>query len=425
LGSAIKKCLEQFDQNDIEKIERIQVSSRFLDRILQSKLGGTVAQVITKGFENWSVVRQPALTHFFNLQSDRQDPLASQDLIFGVPERVSASGQVLKSIDMTDLEPIAEKLKMMNIQRVVINFLHSSKNSENQNKAIQFFKSKGFQVFSLPRTAKEFDDEIPHWKENLLNACLFGSFQEHREEIQKGFGCKPEQIYFWTHKGQFFQNDPNHIFSSLYGWTHLLTRTCESSKSQVLWLDLENWFVISPQKTESQIATAWGPVNWDGPQFYKLRIQPTQTLEPHFSGGLAASATEVGFEPGPMILGRGLRPTVFDALYVEADLQYPLSTAQGLEKWKSTMKTYLRGSEELKNLAPEKFVKKWVQGLCHQISDDLKLHCGEKHFEVTGYFAEFFYPHLKKADPHLSFRLDPLSKERSSLQSCLKSEVRR
>jgi hypothetical protein len=141
--------------NESEKLH-VRVSYGFLERILSFKLGGTLAVLVTDGFEKWADLRETA---------PWQNSMSNPDLVFPVRERISASGEVVENLELSSLEAIADKLAQMSVKRVAIQFLHSDVNPTHLKLAESFFQSRNYEIFSTSSS----DDEVADWRRALLD----------------------------------------------------------------------------------------------------------------------------------------------------------------------------------------------------------------------------------------------------------------
>ncbi len=416
------------------KPEKAIIASSLLEKILGTKLGGTVAQVVTRGFENWAFLRQNLQNKYFELQPQRTEALTSQDLIFGVTERVNHLGEVEKSVDVSELDFIISKLKLMQVERVCVNLLFSGKNSVHQKKIRQYFQNAGFEVFSTD--TQNAADEILTWRKNLLNASLSGSFKEIRAEIIAG--CEgflsADQIEFLDGDSHQFVEDNSRIASSLFGPARALSDFYKDSP-QVLVLGLERWFILKPHLKNSQWMSPWGPLSGDVPDIQDLKVQPTSALFVDESEQLNFSADVLGFEPGPMALGRALKPTVFDLLHLHQTLFhggdsaenmseiFPFIQANGIAKFKDTLQAMLRNARHSGNTRLETVIDELLSFMIDQIGLNLLLERENPKSAVTctGVFAPMLLPHLKKRWAEVYWELCPYSREIDGLSLAQRS----
>jgi len=408
LGSALKKFWQEHGTP-----EKLQVSSRFLEKILDAKLGGTVAQVVTSGFETWAILRQPVLPNRFDIKPFRQDPLASQELIFGLSERVDAQGTVLKPVDINELEFINSKLKLMGVKRVCVNLLFSNKNTTHQEQVAKYFLEQGFEVLAAKRCENS-NDEMPAWRRNVINACLSGAFTEHAEDIKKSFGNEKVDLTFLSRTGQSFQNDNNQIAGSLFSWSHVLAESLKKQADQVLYLGLENWSLISTKHKAEFWQSPWGLIEGQIPLLNQLDVQPTQEVNTGFWGGIHFSKKELGYEPGPMAFGRALKPTVFDVLNEKNKLPVAQIQANGAQKFRDQLNAMIKNIPELSQTSVDSLIQSLIDHLIQMVSIEchFKTHTDTRRTVVTGVFAPFFHPLLQKKWAGSELILDPLAFQR-------------
>lgn len=393
LLSIFQKLKNAFPEQNFEKLI---ISCRYLEKIYQTKLGGSVAQLVTMGFETWPALRQPLLTPHFVAHPTRSEALASQDLIFGVPERIDSEGKIIKPIDLAALEFIHAKLKMMNVTKVCVNLLFANKNPSHQIKVIEYFTAQGFDVFCASRLPDS-RDEVTAWRTNTLNACLSGTFHELLAEIHKATEgiFAPEQIFFLDSKG-FEHNKPlNELCSLAFAWTHSLP-----TDYPTLNLGLESWSWVEP-KSEVKWKSPWGSVEMLHRKVKNLSVQPTQKLEKTFFEDLFLSEQQEGFEPGPMSWGRSQKPLLVDALFSQfsdskKNLEKYIST-NGQLRYHEVVKVLLKNSNQQKNRDVESFEKNLIEKTMQLIDFEIP----QKKYYLQGFFAPAFLPLLKKRNHHV------------------------
>lgn len=397
-----------------EEPAKIVVTSRLPEKILGRKLGGTVALLFTGGLEEWSYLRQPLKYDGFELVPERQVHLANSDAVFGITERINAKGEVLEAPPEAELEFIASKLKMMNIERVCVNFLFSKINPAHEKNVGDYFTEKGFKVF-LSHACNDTDHEILRWRLNTLNACLSGVFEETKLEIEKSLENTPfkAEILFQSSCGHRFAEDANLITSSVFG--HLASLGVWSKKKIkapdfcILHLGLEQFALVNPNKTSHQWKSPWGPVSLDAPDFTNLQIQPTQEISTGPWLCLDFTSKDLGYEPGPMCMGRALRPTLLDLLYVENEnfavegLKY-VSQTTGREKIASTLSTLGRHASRQEHRG-EDLIKTLITHAVYLMVQDLLLFSPHKKVFVTGALAPLLVPHFKKQGKQFEYIL--------------------
>jgi len=416
IQTSLKAFLKEFSAHTPDKIV---VASNHLEKILETKLGGTVAQVVTKGFENWPLLRQNLLKPYFEINPHRTEPLASQDLIFGLNERVNSKGEVIQQVSTDELVALCEKLKTLEVERVCINLLFSNLNSENEKKVSTFFQQNGFEVFLTQNNNNQSTntkDEILSWRKNVLNASLSGTFKEVKDEFLLAIeGLVPqESLFFLDGDSTLFQYDNSRISSSLFGPAKALT-SFYKEQSHILFLGLEKWELLKPQTTHQLWQSPWGPLDGEVPSVLPISIQPTQELINDEFTNFNWSSEAVGFEPGPMNFGRGFRPTIFDILNKSFQIEElnTWMTDSGQKKFLDNISAMKKNTPKMNSSSLESI----IQGLTFDIVDRIAIQIlleretPNSPILLTGIFARHLHPLFLQRWKELNWQLCPFAKE--------------
>ncbi|MNJ98449.1 hypothetical protein D3C87_162150 [compost metagenome] len=309
----LKNSLQQFlTTHKDTPPEALFLSLRFLEKLLDFRLGGSVAQVVTEGFENWAQLRS---------NSTDLQPLSSPELVFSIRERMSAQGKVINALPVEDLEAIASKLKMMDCKRICIHFLHSGVNATHEIQAAEYFSAQGFEVFVPEKT--ENGDEVSRWRKNTLNASVSGTFAELKENILEATKdvLAPEKIFFLSGDGKVFQDTSCKRLSSIFAAHSAIAEVLGNKKTDVLYLGLEKFTLLSSQCWSTTWESDWGLVENPHPYSKDLSLQPTAGLGLNAFEHLDFTSKVEGWEPGPMTLGRGQKPTFLDLWSESTEVQ--------------------------------------------------------------------------------------------------------
>jgi hypothetical protein len=159
----------------------------------------------------------------------------------------------------------------------------------------------------------------------------------------------------------------------------------------------------------------WGLLSGHVPNLQKLRLQPTCELIVDQYDELTFSTETIGFEPGPMVLGRAFRPSLFDVLQVQKIGEDFVSFTQssGVAKFRDTLKAMLRNAPKYNSLSAEEIAAELIDFLIDQIGMQVMLERENTKDPVlcTGVFAPILYPLLKKRWPEIKWELCPHSRE--------------
>jgi N-methylhydantoinase A len=393
-------------ESGIEKISKAYVASRFPEKVLAYRLGGSVAVLTTQGFENWPGTRQPL--------NSKASALSSMDLLFAVDERTTAAGVVEREVGDVELTEIVEKLKQKQAKRICIHFLNAAQNSQNQQKVKSLLQQQGFEVFTPDQDALQ-PDEAALWRKNILNASLSGTFEEVQEDVHTALQThlpEGQRAFFISGEGQLFDKENQHRLSSLWGASHIWARGLQQKSKpnlpfEILYLGLEMFTLLHPQKKNKTWQSPWGQVQSDRVQSHPLALQPTTAIELSPWNELSFSRTSIGYEPGPMFMGRGQLPTLLDLWGAETEGILGLDdrrSPQGLQKFKNQLwalnKAAAQPIESEDNL--QSSLKQWA---LQKLAAELILNCESRKIICLGALAPLFGAELKKRLPEFNFEI--------------------
>jgi len=113
-----------------------------LNALLEKK-GAKTALITTKGFEDILEVGKQARDGMYDLIAKRKAPiLVPRKFRFGLEERISAQGEVIKNIDYKGLEEVVNNIKENQIESLAICFLHSYKNPIHEQMVRDYITNK-------------------------------------------------------------------------------------------------------------------------------------------------------------------------------------------------------------------------------------------------------------------------------------------
>ncbi len=90
---------------------------------LLERKGARVAFVTTQGFEDTIEIGRQARPKLYDLTFDRLSALVDRTMRFGVPERVSSEGELLKKPAPSDLQQLARDVHISNPEAIAVSTL--------------------------------------------------------------------------------------------------------------------------------------------------------------------------------------------------------------------------------------------------------------------------------------------------------------
>jgi N-methylhydantoinase A len=103
---------------------------------LLERKGARVAFVTTAGFEDTIAIGRQARQHLYNWLATPEPCLVPPELRFGVPERVSAEGEILVSPTAEELDKLREQIRAGGADSIAISLLFSFANPQNERRVV-------------------------------------------------------------------------------------------------------------------------------------------------------------------------------------------------------------------------------------------------------------------------------------------------
>ena len=132
------------DQADVgaESVEMAVHGTTLITNALIEREGAQTGLITTKGFRDVLEMRKEMRYDIYDLLITLPEPLVPRPLRLEVDERVTASGEVLRPLDLAELEPIAHKLRKEGVEAVAVCFLHSYRNPVHERAAGEWLRQR-------------------------------------------------------------------------------------------------------------------------------------------------------------------------------------------------------------------------------------------------------------------------------------------
>lgn len=119
--------------------EMLHGSTVATNAILERK-GAVTALLVTDGFADMLEYQRGDKENVYDLFYQRRTPVIPRDMVYAVPERVAASGEILKPLDKDAVREIAKELKEKNVKSVGICYLHSYMFADHERQTKQLLE---------------------------------------------------------------------------------------------------------------------------------------------------------------------------------------------------------------------------------------------------------------------------------------------
>src|SRR5262245_42339779 len=301
--------------------------------------GPLTALLVTDGFRDILSIRDEHRYEMFDPQIEFPRPLVSREMTFGVAERVLASGEVLKPLDVAQAEIRIEDLKRKGVVSVAVSFLNAYLNQVNERAMHDVIKQRAPQLYvSISSEVAPQIREYPRTSTVAMNAYTAPITGPYLDALRRGL------------KQRGFINDPLIMLSNggvigIDVAKRFPVRMVESGPAagalaasyyaEVLGLDRLLSFDMGGTTAKACIIEDHHPLvvgNFEVDRIYRFKagsglpilIPSVDMIEIGAGGGSIASMSDLGLlkvgpqsagsVPGPVCYGRGgQNATVTDA----------------------------------------------------------------------------------------------------------------
>jgi N-methylhydantoinase A len=372
----------------VEALEKINLGDRLTllhgttvgtNTLLQRK-GARVALVTTAGFDDAIEIGRQARPKLYDFFFDRVPPLVPANLRFGVNERTSSDGEILRAPSPPDLQILAGEIGQQHPEAIAVSLLFSFANPDHE-KAV----AKGLAALGVPLSLSH--QILPEFREYertstvVVNAYLQPLMQRYLENLE---GCARGSLRSRTARVRTF------VMQSSGGITSLRSAACEpvrtllsgpaggvvgaaararcSGFERIITFDMGGTstdvaLVDRTPGTASQSEIAGLPVGVPMLDIHTVGAGGGSVARFDAAQALRVGPESAGADPGPICYGRGTQPTVTDANLLLGRLQ-PLRFLGGeftldLERTRHVVSEWL--NRHGSRLTPEQFATGVIQ----------------------------------------------------------------
>jgi hypothetical protein len=288
LLSQAKNKLQEL-QLDSEGVS-VFVVTNYFDRLKQFRLGGSISQVIAKGFEN-----------SYSLKDSKLLSLAASQLIITIEN---------ENVDTSFLQSELDRVKKVNpdLNKVVIALPESKFTSAQVDQIVNFFTAAGLKIFlcAQPHNQSEL-------RKTLLNAGSEGTREEVSKDLSEAFGAKTE-IFYFCHNGFKSKFENAELFNSSNNFfAHWLKK---NNLNHGAYFDVETFKFLKNQPAANW-ESPWGTIPIDHFDQTEFEVHPFAELKLDQLSMLSFDKSSIQLEPGPVVAGRAIKPLVLDLFWQE------------------------------------------------------------------------------------------------------------
>jgi N-methylhydantoinase A len=306
--------------------------------LLQRK-GARIALVTTSGFEDVIEIGRQARPKLYDLLFDRIEPLVPADLRFGLDERTSSDGEILREPSQAELRTLKDRVLQKKPEAIAICLLFSFTNSNHETLVAAALRGLGVPLSVSHQILPEFR-EYERTSTVVVNAYLQPVMQCYLESLET-------RVQAWS-GSQRAANTRIFVMQSSGGITALGSAAREpvrtvlsgpaggvvgaaaiarrSGCERIISFDMGGTstdvaLVDRTMQTGGQTEIAGLPVGVPMLDIHTVGAGGGSIARFDAAGALRVGPESAGAAPGPICYGRGTLPTVTDANLILGRLQ--------------------------------------------------------------------------------------------------------
>jgi N-methylhydantoinase A len=362
--------------------------------LLQRK-GARVAFVTTAGFEDSIEIGRQQRPKLYDFFFEKDPALAPAELRFGVDERISSEGVMLRAPDGSALAALAERIAAQKPQAVALSLLFSFANPVNEKKVVEALSKLGVPLSVSHQILPEFR-EYERASTVLVNAYLQPVMQTYLEKLRarvsepnaghKVDGRPKTNIFVMQSSGGITaletaaEQPVRTVLSGPAGGVVGAAAVAQRSGfDNVIGFDMGGTstdvaLVRGTPATTNEADVAGLPVRVPVLDIHTVGAGGGSVARFDAGGALRVGPESAGADPGPICYGRGEKPTVTDAnlllgrlpadQFLGGDFQLDLPRTQKLvQRWlkengsKLSLEEFAAGVVRVVNANMEKAIR--------------------------------------------------------------------
>jgi N-methylhydantoinase A len=291
--------------------------------LLQRK-GARVAFVTTKGFEDSIEIGRQQRSKLYDFFFEREPALAPAELRFGIEERMSAEGEVLRAPDSGQLAELVGLIETQKPQAIALSLLFSFANPTNEQKVAEVLARLALPLSVSHQILPEFR-EYERASTVLVNAYLQPIMQTYLENLRaRTGGGKKARIFVMQSSGGITalktaaeQPVRTVLSGPAGGIVGAAAVAARSGFERIITFDMGGTstdvaLVDGRPATTNEAEVAGLPVRVPVLDIHTVGAGGGSLARFDAGGALRVGPESAGADPGPICYGKGERPTVTD-----------------------------------------------------------------------------------------------------------------
>ncbi len=286
--------------------------------------GARVAFITTAGFEDTIAIGRQNRSRLYDWFAPVPVCLVPQALRFGVPERVSPAGEILRAPSEEELQTLVRKVRASGAQAIAISLLFSFANPQTEKRVEAAMRGVGLPISTSHRILPEFR-EYERASTTVVNAYLAPRMQNYLQQLEQNVTGPVEVMQSSGGILPARRAAPEPVRTVLSGPAGGVIGACQVARwagfERIIGFDmggtstdvfLSDAAAGGPQLTRESVV-AGVPVSMPMLDIHTAGAGGGSIARFDAGGSLRVGPESAGAQPGPICFGRGTLPTVTDA----------------------------------------------------------------------------------------------------------------
>ncbi|HEX3663541.1 MAG TPA: hydantoinase/oxoprolinase family protein [Acidobacteriaceae bacterium] len=296
---------------------------------LLERRGARVAFVTTQGFEDIIAIGRQTRSALYDWLASVPECLVPRELRFGVPERVSAEGEILRSPADAELNALLDEVRASKAEAVAVSLLFSFANPATERRVAEALAPLGIPVSLSSLILPEFR-EYERASTTVVNACLAPRMQNYLLRLEERVAAEHQggRVDVMQSSGGIVsarlaaQEPVRTVLSGPAGGVMGAMRVARAAGfDRIIGLDMggtstDVFLSDAAQggvRRTREALVAGIPVSVPMLQIHTAGAGGGSIARFDRGGMLRVGPESAGADPGPICFGRGILPTVTDA----------------------------------------------------------------------------------------------------------------
>ena len=183
--NGIDELVERFGMS-LDQLEKIVHGTTLITNAVIERKGCKTAFVTTKGFEDVLEIGREMRYDIYDLFLSMPKPLVPRNLRYGITERINQKGEVLTTLDKTDLIRLGQKLEDEKIEAVGVCLMNSFANTKHEQLIGAYLKESHPNIFYT--LSSEVMPEIREYERSsatAMNAYVLPLTDQYLKKLEK------------------------------------------------------------------------------------------------------------------------------------------------------------------------------------------------------------------------------------------------